>query len=64
MKLFLMKFIDSDPVDYSSLEEEKHPFSWFLPGDGVQRGTIVWRDGDPSTPLYPALGNPLPPNTD
>ena len=46
----------SDPADYSSDETTSYPFSWWLPGEGVQRGTILWRDGDPSTPMYPAIG--------
>ena len=45
----------SDPADYSDMETEQYPYSWFLPGEGVQRGTVVWRDGDSSTPMYPAL---------
>lgn len=45
----------SDPADYSTSETDSYPSSWWLPGEGVQRGTINWRDGDPSTPMYPAL---------
>jgi len=45
----------SDPADYSDPEGEKYPNSYYLPGEGVQRGTIVWKDGDSSTPMYPAL---------
>merc|ERR550534_1365004 len=45
----------SDPEDYSDPNTEAYPKSWFLPGEGVQRGTIVWRDGDSSTPMYPAI---------
>ena len=47
--------INSDPADYSDPEGEKYPNSYYLPGEGVQRGTIVWKDGDSSTPMYPAL---------
>ena len=47
----------SDPADYSSVDPGvgTYPASWWLPGDGIQRGTIGWKDGDPSTPMYPAL---------
>lgn len=48
----------SDPADYSTSEPDTvptYPGSWWLPGEGVQRGTINWRDGDPSTPMYPAV---------
>lgn len=48
----------SDPADYSSSDTDtvaNYPGSWWLPGEGIQRGTINWRDGDPSTPMYPAL---------
>ncbi len=33
-----------------------YPSGEFLPNDGVQRGSIIVRDGDPSTPHYPANG--------
>lgn len=48
----------SDPADYSNSDTNSlanYPNSWWLPGEGVQRGTINWKDGDPSTPMYPAL---------
>lgn len=47
----------SDPADYSeSGNEAVFPDSWWLPGTGVQRGTVMMGDGDPLTPGYPAVG--------
>ena len=52
--------IFSDPSDYHpDFEKEEgekaYPHSWWLPGSGIQRGTIEWVDGDQSTPMYPAI---------
>lgn len=45
----------SDPADYSvDTDEPAYPDSWWLPGTGVQRGTVLLGDGDPLTPGYPA----------
>lgn len=33
-----------------------YPASWWMPGMGVESGTIYVGDGDPLTPFYPALG--------
>ena len=49
----------TDPYDYSSpSDNSSYPDSWWLPGTGVQRGTIKPSNlvGDPTTPLYPSLG--------
>jgi len=43
----------TDPMDYS-LGTVKYPDSWWLPEDGVQRGTVNHLDADPSTLGYPA----------
>ncbi|XP_068216856.1 N-acetylated-alpha-linked acidic dipeptidase 2-like [Palaemon carinicauda] len=48
----------TDPRDYHPESETggaAYPHSLWLPGSGIQRGSIVWRDGDPTTPDYPAL---------
>lgn len=46
----------SDPADYSeNANEDVFPNSWWLPGTGVQRGTVMLGDGDPLTPGYPAV---------
>ncbi|XP_065560263.1 N-acetylated-alpha-linked acidic dipeptidase 2-like isoform X1 [Artemia franciscana] len=47
----------SDPQDYAGENGQTSPYpnSWWLPGEGLQRGTIMWHDGDPSTPMYPAI---------
>jgi N-acetylated-alpha-linked acidic dipeptidase len=36
-----------------------YPSGEFLPNDGVQRGSIIVRDGDPLTPNYPSTGKPV-----
>ena len=47
----------SDPADYHPDLETKdpHPSAWWLPESGVQRGSLLVHDGDPSTPGYPAI---------
>ncbi|XP_042204189.1 putative N-acetylated-alpha-linked acidic dipeptidase [Homarus americanus] len=50
--------IYTDPSDYHPDLEQggaAYPNSFWLPESGIQRGSIVWHDGDPTTPLYPAL---------
>lgn len=48
----------SDPADYSlEPNDPVYPDSWWLPGTGVQRGTVYSKlDGDPLTPGYPSTG--------
>ncbi|ELU12569.1 hypothetical protein CAPTEDRAFT_201615 [Capitella teleta] len=47
--------IYTDPEDYSvDGEDNVYPDSWWLPGEGVQRGTVFKYDGDPLTQGYPA----------
>ncbi len=50
----------SDPKDYAAGTGLGHyPDTWWLPGSGVQRGTIKavgLSDGDPLTPGYPSTG--------
>lgn len=48
----------SDPADYSiNSSETVYPDSWWLPGTGVQRGTVyTGTKGDPLTPGYPSTG--------
>nr|XP_027215301.1 putative N-acetylated-alpha-linked acidic dipeptidase isoform X2 [Penaeus vannamei] len=48
----------TDPSDYHPESESgglAYPHSLWLPGSGIQRGSIVVHDGDPTTPNYPAL---------
>jgi len=48
----------SDPADYSiDPDVPTFPDSWWLPGTGVQRGSVfAGLNGDPLTPNYPAIG--------
>ncbi|XP_042890770.1 N-acetylated-alpha-linked acidic dipeptidase 2-like [Penaeus japonicus] len=48
----------TDPSDYHPESDSgglAYPHSFWLPGSGIQRGSIVVHDGDPTTPGYPAL---------
>ncbi|XP_045115125.1 putative N-acetylated-alpha-linked acidic dipeptidase isoform X2 [Portunus trituberculatus] len=48
----------TDPRDYHPEWQSggaAYPNSFWLPGSGIQRGSIVWHDGDPTTPGYPSL---------
>ncbi|XP_006820652.1 glutamate carboxypeptidase 2-like, partial [Saccoglossus kowalevskii] len=46
----------SDPADYATDgATDVYPDSWWLPGTGVQRGTLWINSGDPLTPGYPSL---------
>ncbi|KAK7085302.1 hypothetical protein SK128_005678 [Halocaridina rubra] len=48
----------TDPSDYhpdSDSGGPSYPNSYWLPGSGIQRGSIMWRDGDPTTPFYPSI---------
>jgi len=51
----------TDPSDYAvDGANTVYPDSWWLPGTGVQRGTVKKSDGglgDPLTPMYPAIGD-------
>lgn len=50
--------IYSDPKEVAGLgtdEEYVYPNTEFLPGSGIQRGSINPGDGDPETPNYPSL---------
>ena len=47
--------IYSDPEDYSP-SSVTYPKSWYLPEDGVQRGTVLKVRGDPLSNGYPSLG--------
>ncbi|XP_064600785.1 uncharacterized protein LOC135466961 [Liolophura sinensis] len=45
----------SDPKDYAwGTDPKVYPDDWWLPGTGVQRGSIFMGSGDPLTPGYPA----------
>ena len=50
----------TDPKDFAvSGVTEVYPHSWWLPGTGVQRGTLKLSNGglgDPLTPFYPSIG--------
>ena len=49
----------SDPYDYALNGTDRfYPNSWWLPGSGVQSGTLkdaYFGNGDPLTPVYPAV---------
>ena len=44
----------SDPETYSPVNHY-YPKDWYLPPDGVQRGTLLTMRGDPLTRGYPAI---------
>ena len=50
--------IYSDPEQYSPYGKS-YPDTWYLPKDGVQRGTVLRIRGDPLSNGYPALGKNL-----
>ena len=45
----------SDPDTYAPTGVF-YPDSWYLPPDGVQRGTLLRMRGDPLTRGYPSIG--------
>ena len=45
----------SDPLVYSPTGVW-YPETWYLPPDGVMRGTLAQRRGDALTRGYPAIG--------
>ncbi len=48
----------SDPMDvaYEGTDEDHvYPNTFWLPGTGMQRGSIYLEDGDPETPGWPSL---------
>ncbi len=45
----------TDPANYAS-GDSTYPKSWWMPPDGVQRGTVMDGEGDPLTPGYPSTG--------
>uniref|UniRef100_A0A2C9LCG1 glutamate carboxypeptidase II n=1 Tax=Biomphalaria glabrata TaxID=6526 RepID=A0A2C9LCG1_BIOGL len=49
--------IYSDPIDHTGIKSgdtKVYPETWWLPSDGVQRGTLVSTIGDVLTPGYPS----------
>ena len=47
----------TDPKDYAvEGMDETYPDSVYLPGTGVQRGSLEANLGDPLTPGHPSLG--------
>lgn len=47
----------SDPEDVAAegtADEDVYPNTWWLPGSGMQRGSIFVGDGDPLTPGWPS----------
>ena len=47
----------SDPQDKAAEGRDfSYPDSWWMPGMGVELGTVYNGNGDPLTPFYPALG--------
>ncbi len=57
--------IYSDPADYAVDDDTGgavYPDTWWLPGTGVQRGSLYIKQGlggDPLTPAYPSSGGYL-----
>lgn len=50
----------SDPKDKAQEGRNfTYPDSWWLPGMGVESGSLYVVDGDPLTPSYPAIGSIL-----
>ncbi|XP_072031805.1 N-acetylated-alpha-linked acidic dipeptidase 2-like isoform X2 [Amphiura filiformis] len=54
--------IYSDPADYAADDNtaDVYPHTWWLPGSGVQRGSLYIKQGlggDPLTPAYPSSEN-------
>lgn len=50
--------IYSDPNEVAGMgtgPEDVYPNTQFLPGSGIQRGTILPEDGDPTTPNFPSI---------
>lgn len=49
--------IFDDPIRAAPLEarDKVYPNGEFLPPDGVQRGSIYLKEGDPLTPIYPSI---------
>ncbi|XP_050693224.1 putative N-acetylated-alpha-linked acidic dipeptidase isoform X2 [Eriocheir sinensis] len=48
----------TDPADYHPdwhKGGEAYPNTFWLPESGIQRGSLLWRDGDPTTPYYPSI---------
>ena len=37
--------------------DDTYPNTYYMPSEGVQRGTLYIGDGDPLTPLYPSKPN-------
>ena len=52
----------TDPADYAvkGRKDAVYPHTVYLPGTGVQRGTLVVEVGDPQTPGHPSIGNANP----
>ncbi len=48
----------SDPAEVAAegtSENDVYPATFWLPGSGMQRGSIYMDDGDPETPRWPSL---------
>jgi len=50
--------IFSDPEDVAAEGQDNvYPDSFWLPGNGIARGSIILDNGDPETPTWPSLPN-------
>ena len=52
--------IFSDPEDVApegTGSDDVYPSTIYLPGDGIQRGTAMLDNGDPTTPDWPSVPN-------
>ncbi|XP_047497412.1 N-acetylated-alpha-linked acidic dipeptidase 2-like isoform X1 [Penaeus chinensis] len=48
----------TDPQQYAPMGEDAvYPKTVYMPGSGVQVGTVLLTDGDPLTPFYPAVAS-------
>ena len=54
----LALLIYSDPQDDGFVRGDVYPDGPMRPSFGVQRGSVLNQNGDPSTPGYPSAGNP------
>lgn len=51
--------IYEDPIRGAPFGQKVYPDGEFLPGDGMQRGSLFTGDGDPLTPFYPSTSRSI-----
>ena len=47
---------DPQRIAPEAVKNQVYPNGQYLPGEGVQRGSIYVKNGDPLTPNYPSTG--------